>query len=288
MRMTSRCTSLGSIVLSAVVASMIVGCSRDDSTGYSPYRPAVDRDSAEHGPATENTTVAGVRQSSAIPPPKAADVEKTLPAGIGYLALTYSEINDEKNREAVATAAVGSPGSVMTSTTDSAGTSNSQTALVGAATTKKKAAKPLVVKLLIKDRTFQTVGPQDAVRVSYDDINLLKVLNMEPVTADAPKLMPDWLKDLNGKRIRIRGFMSPSFKPSGLEAFLMGRDNQVCCFPGNAKIYDLFPVKMRKGVTTEFILNRPFDVVGVFEIKPWYEDGEWMRLYQITDAIIIQ
>jgi hypothetical protein len=141
------------------------------------------------------------------------------------------------------------------------------------------------IKILIPEKKFRVAGPEKATRVSYDDINLLKVINMEPVTPDAPEHMPDWLKGLNGKRIRIRGFMSPTFEQTGLRVFLMGRDNQACCFPGRAKIYDLFPVRMREGKTTDFIDNRPFDVVGIFSIKSIEEDG---TLYQIDDAVVIE
>ena len=146
---------------------------------------------------------------------------------------------------------------------------------------------PREVKLLVKERKFQVEGPDKAIRVSYDDIDLLKVLNMEPVTADAPKLMPVWLKELDGRRIRIRGFMFPQFQETGIPAFLMARDNQICCFGGEAKIYDLFPVFMRKGVTTDYILNRPFDVVGVFHIDTIVDEGELYQLYRIDDAVVI-
>ncbi|MCH7685582.1 MAG: hypothetical protein IH899_02690 [Planctomycetes bacterium] len=144
------------------------------------------------------------------------------------------------------------------------------------------------IKILVPEKKFRVVGPEKAIRVSYDDINLLKVINMEPVTLDAPEHMPDWLKGLNGKRIRIRGFMSPTFEQTGLKVFLMGRDNQACCFPGRAKIYDLFPVRLRQGKTTDFIDNRPFDIVGIFSIKPWVEDDTLYQLYQLDDAVVIE
>jgi hypothetical protein len=146
---------------------------------------------------------------------------------------------------------------------------------------------PRQVKLLVKERKFKVEGPEKAIRISYDDIDLLKVLNMEPVTADAPKLMPVWLKGLDGRRIRIRGFMFNSFQETGIPAFLMGRDNQICCFGGYAKIYDLFPVILRKGVTTDYIQNRPFDVVGVFHIETIVDEGELYQLYRIDDAVVI-
>lgn len=142
------------------------------------------------------------------------------------------------------------------------------------------------VKLLIPERDFQKEG--GAYRITYDDLDLLKILNMEPVTAEAPRLLPDWLKELDGERVRIRGFMSPAFRSTGLRGFAMGRDNKACCFPGRAKIYDLFPVVLKKGTTTNYIQNRPFDVVGTFQIKPWIVDGEILRIYRIVDAEVIQ
>lgn len=147
--------------------------------------------------------------------------------------------------------------------------------------------EPREVKILVKNKSFRHVAPNDALQVSYDDIDLLKVMNMEPVTPEAPELMPQWLKDLNGKRIRIRGFMYPPFQQTGNEYFLLARDNQICCFGKNPKIYDLFPVLLKDGVTTDYILNRPFDVVGVFHIKAETIDGELERIYLIDDAIVI-
>ena len=71
------------------------------------------------------------------------------------------------------------------------------------------------VRLLIPSRTFKTEGPEGAWRVSYDDIDLLKILNMDPVPPNADTMMPAWLKGLEGKRIRIRGFMYPRFSRRG-------------------------------------------------------------------------
>lgn len=86
------------------------------------------------------------------------------------------------------------------------------------------------IELLIKDKKFQTEPKTGALRVSFDDIDLLKVLNMEPVVANADELMPDWLKGLDGKSVRIRGFMYPTYETEGIERFVLARDNQICCF----------------------------------------------------------
>ena len=134
-------------------------------------------------------------------------------------------------------------------------------------------------------RTFRNEG--ESLRVSYDDIDLLKVLNMDPVLPDPQNYMPAWLKSLDGRRIRIRGFMYPTFQQTGVHAFGLARDNQICCFGRNPKIYDVFDVVLREGTTTNYIPNRPFDVVGVFHIRPEAEDGKLYRLYEMDDAAVI-
>jgi hypothetical protein len=158
------------------------------------------------------------------------------------------------------------------------------------ATTGPKASQPSAprkVELLVPNRTFRPEGDGGAVRVSYDDIDLLKVLNMDPVPADAAAYFPAWLKSLDGRRIRIRGFMYPTFQQTGVHAFGLARDNQICCFGRNPKIYDVFDVVLREGATTNYIPNRPFDVVGVFHIRPEVEDGKLYRLYEMDDAAVI-
>lgn len=149
------------------------------------------------------------------------------------------------------------------------------------------AAPQRKVQLLIPERKFKPEGGEGALRVSYDDLDLLKVLNMDPVTPDAATLMPAWLKNLDGQRIRIRGFMYPPFQQTGLPAFGLARDNQICCFGRNPKIYDVFEVVLRKGITTNYIPNRPFDVVGVFHIRPESTDGKMYQLYEMDDATVI-
>ena len=157
----------------------------------------------------------------------------------------------------------------------------------GAIAGAKTAAPPREIKLLIPDKTFKKVGPEEAVRVSYDDVDLLKVLNMDPVPVDVADYLPGWLEQLDGRRIRIRGFMMPAFQDTHIPYFVLARDNQICCFGRNPKRYDVIDVVMRKGVTTDYIQNRPFDVVGIFRIQPESNKGKLYQLYVIEDATVI-
>lgn len=145
-------------------------------------------------------------------------------------------------------------------------------------------AQPRVVKLLIPNKKFKTEGPDKDLRVSFDDFDLLKVLNMDPVTEDAPSRMPKWLKQLDGKRIRLRGFMYPPFEATGIRGFTLARDNDICCFGRNPLVYDLVDVFMRKGETTDYIQGRPFDVIGIFRVGDSIIPG---LLYSMDDAIVV-
>lgn len=148
--------------------------------------------------------------------------------------------------------------------------------------------EPREVQLLIPEKSFSRVEPNGALRVSYDDIDLLKVLNMEPVPADCAKQFPSWLSGLDGQMVRIRGFMVPPIRETGLTGFIMARDNQICCFGRDPKVYDVMPVTLKEDVTTNYIPNRPFDVVGRFFIRPDVYKGQIENLYEIEDAVIIQ
>lgn len=144
------------------------------------------------------------------------------------------------------------------------------------------------IQLLIPQKRFRRERPSEAVRVSYDDIDLLKVLNMEPVPANATEHFPDWLKSLDGKLVRIRGFMYPTYVATGLTEFALARDNGICCFVRQPKIYDIMTVQLAEGETTDYIANRPFDVEGIFRIDPDADQPQLSRLYRIEQAKVLQ
>lgn len=144
------------------------------------------------------------------------------------------------------------------------------------------------IEVLVKEKKFQTESKTGALRVSFDDLDLLKVLNMEPVVENAVELMPDWLKGLDGKPVRIRGFMYPTYETEGIERFVLARDNQICCFGRDPKIYDLIQVDMKDGKTTNYIpATRAFDVLGTLRIKMVAPDGTPYGLYFIEQATVI-
>jgi len=247
----------------------------DQSTG--DPAATTDLDSNQPPVATQVNPADAIKDPAVDPPVKTA----TSPADSGPLA-TRDPVNPL--RPAIPDGGFGQPVNPLRPALPDGGLGPRPTPLGPPATQPAAPAKPRETKLLIKERSFKTVGPHKALRISYDDFDLLKVLNMEPVPPNAPSQMPGWLKQLDGKRIRVRGFMYPTFTDP-VEVFVLARDNQICCFGRNPKIYDLVKVALRKGVTSPYIQNRPFDVVGLFHIAKKIEDGR--LLYSIDDAIVV-
>lgn len=147
--------------------------------------------------------------------------------------------------------------------------------------------EPRPIELLVPNKRFRRERGTDAFRVSYDDIDLLKILNMDPVPPNARDYFPQWLNDLDGKQIRIRGFMYPVHVATGITSFTLARDNQICCFQRMPKVYDVILVKLAEGESTDYIDQRAFDVEGTFHIDATPDEIELPRLYRIDNARVL-
>lgn len=254
-----------------VLGLCVLGCGRSEDGEFRPYSsdapPATTSDTTEQSDPTQTEDIANrLADDETNPQPQPGRLTQANPGDANSLPPTAPAVAERpENRQPKTDASV-----------------------AAAENTEPQTPEPLEIKVLVPNNEFQEVGPENAVRVSYDDIDLLKVLNMDPVPADCMKYFPDWLKNLDGKRIRLRGFMYPPFQETDLPFFVLARDNAICCFGRDPKRYDVIDVTMRDGVTTDYIANRPFDVVGVFHIAPETSQGQLYQLYLIDDAIVIE
>jgi hypothetical protein len=74
------------------------------------------------------------------------------------------------------------------------------------------------------------------------------------------------IEKLTNTKVRLRGYILPSFQQSGLTQFVLVRDNMQCCFGPGAALYDCVVVQMEPGKTAEFT-SHPVAVDGVFSIQ---------------------
>src|SRR3954471_8192136 len=104
-----------------------------------------------------------------------------------------------------------------------------------------------------------TSTPKD---VTFDDVKL-ELKKGDPFDLS---LLTDKVKKLDGKPIRIRGYIYPSFQQTGIKQFVLVRDNMECCFGPMAALHDCIVVNMVGDATATFSV-RPVSVEGKFKIS---------------------
>ncbi len=130
----------------------------------------------------------------------------------------------------------------------------------------------------------ETANPKETVaeaptlrEVTFDTLKFTH----EKGTPFQRSLLTPTAEKLDGKPIRIRGYMLPSFKQSGLTEFVLVRDNMQCCFGKGAALCDCIVVQMEKGRSAEYSL-RPVAIEGIFKIHEWKgSEGETMAVYHL-------
>jgi len=113
--------------------------------------------------------------------------------------------------------------------------------------------------------------------ISFDDIKF-EMEKGAPFTRD---LLPRRVTALERERIRIRGYILPSFQQTGLSQFVLVRDNMECCFGPGAALYDCVVVRMQPGKTANFSI-RPVAVAGTFRLEELRgPDGKHLAIYAL-------
>ena len=180
------------------------------------------------------------------------------------------------------------PGCV--SEAEEAGTSTLESTTTGVADVREVdepdpvyALQPLDASSVVKQPPLTVVGPEDAVQISFDDLDLTKLVPDVPSEDEAAKQLPEWLQKLHSRRVRIRGFMLPTFAETDLSSFILARDITFNFGPVT-RASSIIDVTLREGVTSDYIVDRPFDVAGVLRIGETVEPGAF---YRLDDAVIL-
>ncbi|HEX5446313.1 MAG TPA: DUF3299 domain-containing protein [Pirellulales bacterium] len=113
--------------------------------------------------------------------------------------------------------------------------------------------------------------------ISFDDLKF-EMLKTEPF---ARSMITDKINALDGRSVRIRGYILPSFQQTGLTQFVLVRDNLSCCFGPGAALYDCIVVDMQPGKSTDFSIS-PVTVEGTFSVRELLDpDGKALAIYHL-------
>jgi len=116
--------------------------------------------------------------------------------------------------------------------------------------------------------------------ITFDDLKF----DIEKGGKYEESMLTPEIKALGKQTVKLRGYILPNsvYKSSGIDQFVLVRDNMECCFGPGAAIYDCVIVNMEKGKTTDFT-TKPIAVRGKFEIEEFrFPDGTLAAIYKMT------
>ena len=97
---------------------------------------------------------------------------------------------------------------------------------------------------------------------------------------DGLKGMPKRVKDLDGKKVMMTGFMLPIDEVEKIKEFLLVQSLWSCCYGQPPDINGIVRVVMPKGKTTDYFFD-PLKIVGTFKVEATVMDGYCVDIYQL-------
>jgi hypothetical protein len=131
------------------------------------------------------------------------------------------------------------------------------------------------------DRT--PARPGQAEKITFEDLNLGMEADM--VFRPFMLLASERVKELEGKRISIVGYMHPPESQRGIKQFILLKNTQ-CKFGPGGQADHLADIHLRNGQSTKYTPS-PLKVEGTLKIEPFEgPDGNTWSIYRLEDAQI--
>jgi hypothetical protein len=131
------------------------------------------------------------------------------------------------------------------------------------------------------DRT--PVRPGDAQKITFDDLNL----GMSQDMVFRPFLITDRVKELDGTRVRITGFIHGAPRSKRMDKFVLLKNTE-CKFGPGGQADHLAMVYLSKGNEANYQIEA-IKVEGTLVVKPLEgTDGNTWSVYDLTDAKVVQ
>jgi hypothetical protein len=131
-----------------------------------------------------------------------------------------------------------------------------------------------------KDGRPPPAAPNDGrpIPITFDDLQL----EMKEDSVFDPALLTPRVRQLDGRRVRIRGFIFPAiFQPTGITRFPLVKNTQ-CKFGPGGLAHHVILVDLQPGLSTSFTV-RPIAVEGRLTVRPFDgSDGKAWTVYHLA------
>jgi len=118
----------------------------------------------------------------------------------------------------------------------------------------------------------------DVIEISFEDVNL----GMPVGAAFRPFMLTDRAKSLNGKRVRIKGFVMASDRIKGMKEFVLLRNTE-CKFGPGGQADHLLRVFMRKNETASY-RSKPVSIEGILRLNVYPNPRQTWSVFDLEDA----
>jgi len=117
-----------------------------------------------------------------------------------------------------------------------------------------------------------------AIPISFDDLQL----DMQEDAVFESSMLTQRVKELDGQRVRIRGFIFPAiFQQTGITQFPLIKNTQ-CKFGPGGLAHHIILVDLQPGLSTSFTV-RPIAVEGLLTVRPFHgPDGNTWTIYHLV------
>jgi hypothetical protein len=122
---------------------------------------------------------------------------------------------------------------------------------------------------------YATEVPDWAQRISYAEL--------QPDKAVPGEVVPPSVRELDGQKVFIKGFIFPDSQKDGIRQFVLCRDKGDCCFGGDPKLTERILVTLAEPNTIGFS-EKMFKVAGTFHFKPTQAPGTLGAVLYHLDA----
>jgi len=133
-----------------------------------------------------------------------------------------------------------------------------------------------------RQRPLRKLDPDELEIITFDDLKI----DMQADQVFDPSMLTDRVRQLDGQRVRIRGFIFPAiFQQDDIKEFPLVMNTQ-CKFGPGGQAHCIILIQLVEGLTTSFTV-RPIAVQGRLKLQPWTgPDGNtWSLYYMVGEKI---
>lgn len=103
------------------------------------------------------------------------------------------------------------------------------------------------------------------------------------IRAESLQQIPADIRALNGRRVRVSGFMLPVKLNAGkVVEMLLISDPMICCYGAVPRPNEWITVRLKQGIAPEMDVLRTFS--GLLKVGPVLDDGYLTAIYEMEDA----